>query len=320
MYINKQVKKLQSKKQPVQKSKEWFLLRNTCITASEAASCLALSEENCKIYLEEYPNVKIKFNEMKTKSPFDTLETYIINKCNSYFEIGKGFQSNKYTEWGNKYEEIAVILYTKEKSKKVFEFGFLQHSRLKWLGASPDGITGDGIMLEIKCPYSRKLYNYPPIYYWVQCQIQMEVCNLNKCDFLECNISEITFEEFLKVETKYYGIIIKKDEKYIYPPEECNTIQEYINWSLNYTECEKTYFQVNEYQIIEIDRKKEWFNLIKPKLKKVHTKLLTFFNNKQEFLNYKESCEKINNQKYLDKITNIQCLIDDVSTFEMEIE
>ena len=387
MKIINKVKKLQNKKQPAQKSKEWYSLRNTCITASEASSCLHLSEEICKTYLDEFPTSKLKFNENKNLSPFDTLESYIINKCDSYFNIGKGFVSNKYTEWGNKYEPIAVQLYMKEKNTNVLEFGFLQHSRLKWLGASPDGITNDGIMLEIKCPYSRKLSSYPPIYYWVQCQIQMEVCNLDECDFLECNIKEISLTEFNNLENiQYYGIIIENDLtnekiieetnekvdneiieemnqeiieetnekvnneiieeinekvnneiieetnekvnneiieetntcKFLYPPLECKTKQDYINWS-NTKKGKKIYFKVDKFQIIKINRKKEWFNVVKSKLKNTYDLLQKYFKNKNDFLNYKESCKVLNNKKYLDKITNTECLIDDVSSFEFDL-
>ena len=343
MKIINKVKKLQNKKQPAQKSKEWYSLRNTCITASEASSCLHLSEEICKTYLDEFPTSNLKFNENKNLSPFDTLESYIINKCDSYFNIGKGFVSNKYTEWGNKYEPIAVQLYMKEKNTNVLEFGFLQHSRLKWLGASPDGITNDGIMLEIKCPYSRKLSSYPPIYYWVQCQIQMEVCNLDECDFLECNIKEISLTEFNNLENiQYYGIIIENDLtnekiieetnekvnneiieetntcKFLYPPLECKTKQDYINWS-NTKKGKKIYFKVDKFQIIKINRKKEWFNVVKSKLKNTYDLLQKYFKNKNDFLNYKESCKVLNNKKYLDKITNTECLIDDVSSFEFDL-
>lgn len=376
MKIINKVKKLQNKKQPAQKSKEWYSLRNTCITASEASSCLNLSEEICKTYIDDFPTSNIKFNEHKNLSPFDTLESYIINKCDSYFNIGKGFVSNKYTEWGNKYEPIAVQLYTKEKNTHVLEFGFIQHSRLKWLGASPDGITNDGIMLEIKCPYSRKLSSYPPIYYWVQCQIQMEVCNLNECDFLECNIKEISLTEFNNLENvQYYGIIIENEVKnefdneinnnidntvdkvdnidneinniadnnvnneinnnvdnnidnnvyneintckYLYPPLECKTTKDYIDWS-NTKTGKKIYFKIDKFQIIKINRKKEWFKIIKPKLKNTYDLLQKYFKNKNDFLNFKETCKLLNNKKYLDKITNTECLIDDLSSFEFDI-
>ena len=58
------------------------------------------------------------------------------------------------------------------------------------MGASPDGITKDGVMLEIKCPYRRTITGVPPIYYVDQVQGQLEVCELDRCDFLECKLEE----------------------------------------------------------------------------------------------------------------------------------
>jgi hypothetical protein len=55
-------------------------------------------------------------------------------------------------------------------------------------------------MLEIKCPASRKIEikgnliktkkqkGIVPNYYWTQVQLQMEVCDLDECDFLQCSI------------------------------------------------------------------------------------------------------------------------------------
>jgi hypothetical protein len=44
-WYRKRVKMLMKKKQPAQRSPEWFNERNTRITASEAACCLTLSKE-----------------------------------------------------------------------------------------------------------------------------------------------------------------------------------------------------------------------------------------------------------------------------------
>ena len=89
---------------------------------------------------------------------------------------------------------------------KVNEFGLIQHEKYSFLGASPDGICKNGIMLEIKCPFTRKInktgeiYNHIcPAYYWVQVQQQLECCDLEECDFWQCDIGEYgTREEFLK--------------------------------------------------------------------------------------------------------------------------
>ena len=59
-------------------------------------------------------------------------------------------------------------------------------------------------MLEIKCPYSRKIKNtQPPFHYYCQVQIQLEVGLLESADFMECEIKEVdTLEEYLAIGNK----------------------------------------------------------------------------------------------------------------------
>jgi hypothetical protein len=68
-----------------------------------------------------------------------------------------------------------------------------------FLGASPDGISDDGVMLEIKCPPRRVICGTPTDYYWAQMQGQLEVCDLERCDFLECKLIEFSScEEYME--------------------------------------------------------------------------------------------------------------------------
>jgi hypothetical protein len=55
-----------------------------------------------------------------------------------------------------------------------------------FFGASPDGITDLGVMVEIKCPFRRKITGEVPLQYYHQIQGQLDVCGLKECDFLEC--------------------------------------------------------------------------------------------------------------------------------------
>ena len=54
-----------------------------------------------------------------------------------------------------------------------------------------------GRMLEIKCPYSRKIKTKGkidngicPHYYWTQVQQQLECADLESCDFWQCKLFE----------------------------------------------------------------------------------------------------------------------------------
>ena len=169
---------------------------------------------------------------------------------------GNSFSSNAIPalKWGTMFEPMATRIYSYDKKKQVFEFGLIINDDIKNFGASPDGITEDGVMIEIKCPYSRKIIdgNIPEKYYY-QIQGQLAVCKLNDCDYIECEF--ITFENEYKylsaienIDNAYHGIIIeKKDESgeiiYKYSTEnqdgfmnikEFDTYKNNQEWKFNY--------------------------------------------------------------------------------------
>lgn len=92
---------------------------------------------------------------------------------------------------GVMFEPVANEVYRRRQGGGclVHEFGLLLHPTIAHLGASPDGINELGVMVEIKCPYSRKIDGGVPGGYFAQIQGQLEVCGLDECDYVECEIS-----------------------------------------------------------------------------------------------------------------------------------
>lgn len=170
--ISGQVKYLNKLKLPEQRSAEWFESRINSIGASELATV---------------------FN----KNPFCSKKKFILKKC-GYNDPDKDKNISIHCLHGVKFEEVIQKIYSKRNNTILKEYGSIPHQKYSFIRASPDGITDDGIMLEIKAPFQRKILGIPPIYYWFQMQQQLEVCNLNKCDFLECKIIEYSWDEFLK--------------------------------------------------------------------------------------------------------------------------
>lgn len=111
-------------------------------------------------------------------------------------------------KWGTMFEPMAIRSYSQERDDiPVHEFGLIKHPFLDNFGASPDGINDLGIMIEIKCPYSRDIIdNSIPYKYYMQIQGQLAVCQLEQCDYIECD-----FETFVSV-TRYKEVI-DPDEK-----------------------------------------------------------------------------------------------------------
>lgn len=296
--MNKKVSKLFNLPQPAQRSQEWFMQRNRQVTASEVASCLFLKTEVIEVYNKTFPKTPLKNNPCKSANNYETLDEYIKKKCNVYYSSNyEPFRDTIYTLHGKLYEPVATRFYSINKKYNVNDFGLITHSKLKWLAASPDGITDDGIMLEIKCPLSRKIDRESiPFGYWLQTQIQMEVCDLDECDFLECEISQITETEFFNLEDSVItdglaGIIIEKEndgnKTYDYPDKTIITKDMFKEFMK--TENNKIYYKINNWNIISIKRSKEWFKNIKNDLYIVYKRIQKYQNSRELYNKYLET-------------------------------
>lgn len=185
------LEKLQNIILPKQRSKEWFEMRENKITASDGGTVLG-------------------------QSPYDAQYKFILKKTTDV-----PFLSNRFCYHGKKMEEIATMIYAYRMNISIDEFGLLGHDKYSFLGASPDGICNKykadektlskyvGRMLEIKCPLSRQILTEGeikggicPIYYWIQVQLQLECCDLDECDFWQCNIREYSSKQEFENDTK----------------------------------------------------------------------------------------------------------------------
>lgn len=97
--------------------------------------------------------------------------------------------------WGVRFEPVVKQILVKKWSCEIKEMGRLIHSTDSFLAASPDGLIvksphRDKVcrLLEIKCPYTRKVGGDIPFDYWVQMQIQMEVADIDECEYVECEL------------------------------------------------------------------------------------------------------------------------------------
>jgi putative phage-type endonuclease len=270
--IEKKINTLREIPQAIQRTLEWYQFRWNLITASNAWKAFeSQSTINQLIYEKCLP---LKNNN----EDIDNLEVKMVN-------------INSPLHWGQKYEPLSVLVYQDKYKTKVEDFGCIQHHTYKFLGASPDGIVVNqdsdryGRMLEIKNVVSREINGIPKKEYWTQMQLQMEVCDLDECDFLETKFIEYpdknSFENdssntiFLSKDDKIKGEIIyfhTKEGKpfYMYKPLEYissykveewenNTIDTYENEPYNYTYIKTIYWKLQVFSCILVMRNREWF-------------------------------------------------------------
>lgn len=253
-----------------QRSAKWYDTRKNLITASDFAQALG-------------------------EGKFGTQKQLYQSKC-GYDE--KPFNSNlPPLKWGNMFEYVAQTIYAQRTGTRIYEFGLIQHPTISYFGASPDGINENGIMLEIKCPYKRKISGEIPEQYYYQIQGQLDVCDLDECDYLECEMKESNC--FIPSKNENGLIIeIKSKEKYIYSEVKSWDEKDLEDWKksqmhiLNENDVVFHYWALGRYNVLRVFRDKEFFNDKITLLKEVWDKILQY--RKDEEL-YKKEIQQNNN-------------------------
>jgi putative phage-type endonuclease len=237
-----------------QRTEEWLELRKNRLTASDL-----------------YDAIKGGLTSMNLAKK----KANIINDTINYNAIPA-------LKWGTMFEPMASRCYSQANNNmNVYDFGLICDPNNEHFGASPDGINELGIMIEIKCPYSRKIIDdVIPIKYKMQMQGQLAVCGLKECDYIECEFKTLeNEEEYLQSIAKYakvnHGIIaeyLNQDNSYDYlysaanntpleaiedihkqmDKDDINNIKKYKMhyWVLVKMNVQKVYFDENEWKSI----------------------------------------------------------------------
>ena len=177
--MTQKIQILREKPQPDQRTPEWYARRNNLITASAASKAFGSQASVNQLVYE-----KCKNYAAASGPPSGPLQGSV----------------NSPLHWGQRYEPLTVMVYERRNQTKLGEFGCIQHDTYPFIGASPDGINIDpaapiyGRMVEIKNIVNREITGKPKEEYWIQTQIQMEVCDLDECDFVETRFKEYDSE------------------------------------------------------------------------------------------------------------------------------
>jgi putative phage-type endonuclease len=275
--IATQIRILQEKPQPDQRTPEWYARRNNLITASAASKAFGSQASINQLIYE-----KCKSNELVSGAHSTPLQGSV----------------NSPLHWGQRYEPLTVMIYEHRNHTKLGEFGCIQHDTHPFIGASPDGINIDtaspiyGRMVEIKNIFNRDITGHPKEEYWIQMQIQMEVCDLDDCDFVETRFREYDCKEDYDADsTTTQGYTANESEKgiilwfqtapaltqqgFVVPPIQLYeyapigaTPYEYDKWEVEmFTKHERLgsiwvrtiYWYLDEYSCVLVRRNRLWF-------------------------------------------------------------
>lgn len=248
--------RLKDEPRHTQGSKEWYEIRNNLVTASSAHKILA-TESKWNELLRE----KVSLNNKETKELID---------------------DDGPLNWGKKYEPVSAMFYEHMHGIQLSEYGCIIHPKYKFIGASPDGIVEDkdsylfGRMLEIKNIVNRNITGIPKPEYWVQMQLQLEVCDLEWCDFLETRFVEYSFEvlqeKYNKKKPCHFGSIVayvhnlsilyKYSPLGLNPHEQlawCQREMETIELSQDTTWYKNVHYELTEVSCVTVQRNRLWF-------------------------------------------------------------
>jgi hypothetical protein len=181
--------------------------------------------------------------------------------------------------WGIRFESVVKQVYQVLTGTQVLELGRLRHRSDPHLAASPDGLVVKGPeqrlarFVEFKAPISRAITNVIPEEYQCQMQIQMEVGDIEECDYLEAK-----FQSAFSLKpcperpesAPYWGTIyiIGNSEgqllRYEYSPLKDDEWQP----TLEETECivSKVPWWLDKWYLTTVGRSRAWFQSVQPKL------------------------------------------------------
>lgn len=259
-----------------QGTEDWYNVRNKVLTASSLWKAFASNAQ---------------------------VNSLIYEKCRG--DVSQQSHSRQFIvtnpmQHGHKYEPVSILLYEYLFKTKVQGYGCIIHPKYSFIGASPDGINIEpgssryGRMVEIKNIVNREITGVPKEEYWIQMQIQMEVCDLDTCDFIETRFQEYVSEDECygdKETREYRGVILYflrntdsgiQDEKYEYLPANLQPTEEnrvLVNKWIQRTKREnmhegfhlygQQYWYLDEFSCLLVRRNRQWFEAALPKIEDV---------------------------------------------------
>ena len=265
-----------------QRSPEWYTIRNSLITASD-------------------------FGQATNRGKFGSQLDFYRKKVG--YEADTFDSSAKPLQWGIRYEEVANLFYKKSMGVSVFEYGIMKHPKIEFIGASPDGVSSTGVMLEIKCPYARKNTQHIHEQYALQIQGQLEVCDLEYCDYLECYIKEYDsleqcIEDTGNPKILHQGIVLRlDDETYAYGELDDLKFSQGKRYKTRYV------YAIYDYFIQRVKRDTVSWNSLLKCLQVVWNKVLLFRTDRAA---YDKECAKRPRIKKTHSQTNIREMFRDI--------
>ena len=176
----------------IQRTTEWHTARLGKVTASRVADVIA--------------KTKTGYGASRANLMADLIVERLTGQPASTF-------TNAHMEWGTEQEPHARAAYSARTGELVEEVGFIDHPRITNSGASPDGLVGDDLLVEFKCPATAThldtlLAGEVPSKHIPQLQWQMACTGRKWCDF-------VSYDPRLPEHLRMFVKRVPRDDTYI---------------------------------------------------------------------------------------------------------
>ncbi len=278
--MTEKLQTLRNLPQPEQRTPAWYAFRHDHLTASNAYKTFG---SECA----------------RNQLIYDKCKPLCIEKYTGAVNLDSPMH------WGQKYEAISIKYYEEKYATQVAEFGCLPHPSLTCLAASPDGINmlasspRYGRMLEVKNIVNREITGIPKLEYWVQMQLQMEVFDLNECDFLETRfveyddqaafladvnaaadghefVDDVTLSKTGLKKGMLIAFSVADKPLYIEAPFNLKNVEQLAAWETDvmqqhegHTWMQNIYWRLEEVSCVLVLRNKLWFQAAEPRLQEM---------------------------------------------------
>jgi hypothetical protein len=183
-------------------------------------------------------------------------------------------------DWGVRFEPVVKQIYEARYGSTIADVGRLYHQTMARCAASPDGVVVEGSragrLIEIKCPVTREPGLQIPEEYYAQMQQQLEVCDLELCDYVEAKF-RAAYSSGVPLAThgpaRHFGVIWRLERevgnvitsRYVYGPLDteqlvCEDI------GLDETVMERVPWELMTWNEMQVQRNRAWWQMIRPKI------------------------------------------------------
>jgi hypothetical protein len=228
---------LLNRKQIEQRTPEWYKQMSEILSASELGSLFGAVRQRAQLVVSKTVPYQPRNQSLAVLS--DRMSAF---------------------DWGIRFEPVVKQIYEYKYEVILKELGRLHHPIDPRCTASPDGLVYDcpnkirtGRLIEIKCPVTREIDGNIPKDYYAQMQMQLQVTELTKCDYIEAVFSSPYSGSKTKegpglyngkiAVVRYEEIFNNQEFYYVYSPVNCSSnwnpdikeneeIVEWIPWSL----------------------------------------------------------------------------------------